>query len=241
MTKAYLVHLNELEFRHVIGNDSKLKGLVTQKLTQINAKGKDQVTIKSFHHFIVTTNKPNPVPTSSDDRRNIIWECSREKIGNKAYFNELYKLIEEPNVLRTVWDFFKKRETPAYITSLDFPLSPYHEELKLLQKDPLEGWLEDYTIHNLEHSSVKIKTMDLWFEYKYYMSERNFKMEHTNYANFGQKLTQLGKQINDIYPLTITLKKANKFNARVLDIEKLAGYFDLNYGAEYIDFVDDPE
>ena len=66
-------------------------------------------------------------------------------------------------------------------------------------------------------------------------------MEHTNSANFGQKLTQLGKQINDIYPLAITLKKTNKFNARVLDIEKLAGYFDLNYGAEYIDFVDDPE
>ena len=204
-------------------------------------KAKTRLRLNHSIISLLRQTKPNPVPTSSDDRRNIIWECSREKIGNKAYFNELYKLIEEPNVLRTVWDFFKKRETPAYITSLDFPLSPYHEELKLLQKDPLEGWLEDYTIHNLEHSSVKIKTMDLWFEYKYYMSERNFKMEHTNYANIGQKLTQLGKQINDIYPLTITLKKANKFNARVLDIEKLAGYFDLNYGAEYIDFVDDPE
>lgn len=243
MGKKFLVHLNELEMRHVIGNQSTLKALVTQKTMQINAKGKDQVTIKSFHHFIVTTNKPNPIPTSDDDRRNIIWESSAEKKGDKSYFTKMYKMIEDEDVLRTVWKYFTSRQVKEMINEEDFPVSEYHEELKLLQRDPIIFWLETYTLSRIKEPVIQVATFVLWESYQDYMKSRNFKLEHTNINTFAQKLTRLGKEINEKYPDAFIKSKSNTTRKTKLDIGLLAKYFDITdeVGLDDITMIDDPE
>ena len=243
MTKAFFVHLNELEYKHLMGNESRLKGLVTQPTIVINDKGQSQITIKSFHHFIATTNKPNPVPTSADDRRKLIWEGSNDFKGNKDYFKEMYKLIENVDVLRTVWDFFKKRDVPEQITESNFPVSEYHEELKRAQRDNVESWLEHYTAYRIEEGVIKPTTFELWDHFQDYMKARNFKLEHMNYNGFSQRLSMLGKKINKQYPDAHFKTHSGPKNFRVLDIKLLMNYFELEEEINVIteNLIDDPE
>ena len=245
MTKAFFVHLDELEYKHVMGNESRLKGLVTQPTIVINDKGQSQITIKSFHHFIATTNKPNPVPTSADDRRKLIWEGSNDFKGNKDYFKEMYKLIENVDVLRTVWDFFKKRDVPEQITESNFPVSEYHEELKRVQRDHVESWLEHYTTCRIEEGVIKPTTFELWDHFQDYMKARNFKLEHMNYNGFSQRLSMLGKKINKQYPDAHfkTHSGTKTMRIRILDIKLLINYFNLEEEINVItgNLIDDPE
>lgn len=240
MGGKYLVHLNELEYKHCIGNDSTIKGLVTQQTINIQAKGKDQTTIKSFHHYIVTTNKPNPIQTCDGDRRNLIFEASSEKKGNKMYSNMMYKLIEDDDVLRTVWDFFTNKEVKERITEEDFPTSEYQEELKEQQRDPINFWLEDYTVERVNDGRIKINAFALWENYQEYMKARNFKLEHTNINNFAQKVCRLGKKINEKYPETFVKVKVNGRHKYYLDFALFGKYYDIDIVPKY-DCIDDPE
>ena len=250
MTKAFFVHLDELEYKHVMGNESRLKGLVTQPTIVINDKGQSQITIKSFHHFIATTNKPNPVPTSSDDRRKLIWEGSNDFKGNKDYFREMYKLIENVDVLRTVWDFLKKRDVPEQITESNFPISEYHEELKRVQRDNVESWLEHYTVCRMpcKEGVIRPTTFELWEHFQDYMKARNFKLEYMNYNGFSQKLSMLGKKINKLHPdahsktFTKTHSNCSRGNVRMLNIKLLINYFELEESVICDEnLIDDPE
>jgi hypothetical protein len=54
----------------------------------------NQTTIKSYHRFIISTNKDDPIATSKDDRRNLIIRCSDELVNNKIYFDKLHHLLE---------------------------------------------------------------------------------------------------------------------------------------------------
>jgi REP element-mobilizing transposase RayT len=245
MTKAFFVHLDELEYKHIMGNESRLKGLVTQPKITINDKGQSQIKIMSFHHFIATTNKPNPVPTSEDDRRKIIWEGSNDLIGNKEYFREMYRLIKDTDVLCTVWDFFKKREVPELIEISHFPFSEYHEELKKVSRDTVESWLEYYTICRITEGLIEVSTFHLWEHYQDFMKARNFKLEHMNYNGFSQKLSMLGKKINRKHPDAHMKTFIKGLNLRTLDITLLVQFYKIE-GVEdscrpQSFMIDDPE
>jgi hypothetical protein len=91
MAMSYLVNLNELNKKDTLDNIEQIKGLITDASLTINNKGVNQFKIISYHRFIITTNNENPIDTKEDDRRNVIIRSSDEKIGNKAYFNEINK------------------------------------------------------------------------------------------------------------------------------------------------------
>jgi hypothetical protein len=69
---SFLINLNELSKKDTIEAEGIIKGLITDSTITINKKGVNQITIKSYHRFIITTNKDEPINTSKDDRRNLI-------------------------------------------------------------------------------------------------------------------------------------------------------------------------
>ena len=86
MADSFLVNLNELSKKDTLEAEGQIKGLITDPILTINKKGIDQIQIKSYHRFIITTNKEDPIVTSKDDRSNLIIRSSDELCGNKAYF-----------------------------------------------------------------------------------------------------------------------------------------------------------
>ena len=78
MCNCFLVNLNELSKKDTMDAEGKIKGLITDNTLAINQKGIPQYKIKSYHRFITTTNKEEPVNTTNGDRRNLIIRSSDE-------------------------------------------------------------------------------------------------------------------------------------------------------------------
>ena len=88
MADAFLVIFNELSKAEIKGCSGKMKALITDESLIINRKGSNQYEIRSHHRSMITTNNPDPVNTSKDDRRNLIIRGCDDMIGNKEYFEE---------------------------------------------------------------------------------------------------------------------------------------------------------
>jgi hypothetical protein len=79
MCNCSLVNLNELSKKDTMEAEGKIKGLITDNTFAINQKGIPQYKIKSYHRFITTTNKEEPINSTNGDRRNLIIRSSDEK------------------------------------------------------------------------------------------------------------------------------------------------------------------
>ena len=101
MMGAFLVNLNELECKETSVVEGKIKALITDPTMYINQKGIAQFSITSHHHFIITTNKENPIKTQKGERRKFIVRSSDELIKNVPYFKQLYKYMDTVTAVRT--------------------------------------------------------------------------------------------------------------------------------------------
>jgi hypothetical protein len=97
----------------------------------ISKKGVNQFSINSYHHFIITTNKENPIATTKGDRRKLIIRSSDEFIGNREYFNKMYALLENVEFIRTCYDYLKEYDLNGY-EDKDIPKTEHQEDLQML-------------------------------------------------------------------------------------------------------------
>jgi len=104
---AFLINFNELTKKDTLDAEGKIKGLITDGTITINRKNMNLTTIKSYHRFIISTNKVDPKATSKDDKRNLIIRCSDELVNNKIYFDKLHHLLDDVNVIRTCYEYLK--------------------------------------------------------------------------------------------------------------------------------------
>ena len=110
MATAFLVNLNELSKKKTTDAIDEIKGLITDDTLDINTKGINQYEVKSFHRFLTTTNNKEPFTPKDDDRRYCIVRSSDEKCGDKDYFDKLFDLLGDDDVIKTCYEYFKKIE-----------------------------------------------------------------------------------------------------------------------------------
>jgi hypothetical protein len=159
MANTFLINLNELSKKDTIECEGKIKGLITDPKLTINNKGSNQYDIESHHRFIISTNNEEPVNTSKDDRRKIIIRCSDELIGNKTYFDKMYDYLENVNIIKTCFQYFKNYKIKtginddgsdimsdmSYFNKIPMPITEYQSELQSYSTSPIELWLKDWT------------------------------------------------------------------------------------------------
>ena len=148
MAEAFLVNLDELGKKETNESEGRIKGLITDPTLKINNKGVAQFPIQSFHRFIITTNNEDPIKTTKDDRRKIIIKSGDELCGNKEYFNDLYKLLDDLDVIKSCYEYFKAIPDMDKFNSLPMPVTQYQADLKELSVSPIESWLRDFTYNN---------------------------------------------------------------------------------------------
>jgi hypothetical protein len=102
----------------------------------------NQTTIKSYHRFIISTNKDDPIATSKDDRRNLIIRSSDELVNNKIYFDKLHHLLDDVNVIRTCYDYFKNLPDLDKFHLQPIPKTAHQTELKKLSLSVPEQYLK---------------------------------------------------------------------------------------------------
>jgi phage/plasmid-associated DNA primase len=222
MGNCFLVNLNELSKKDTMEAEGKIKGLITDASLTINPKGFTQYKITSYHRFIATTNKEEPVNTTDGDRRNLIIRSSDEKKGDYIYFETMHTFLEDIAVIRTCYDYFKGIDGMDKFKDIPIPLTEYHTNLKELSKSPIEQWLESFTREHMndDKECIELLGSEIYELFKNWCGENGIKYE-INAVKLGVNLINM--KINGVSKGRHTIKGATKF----FNISELKIYFNL--------------
>ena len=190
MMNAFFINLNELSKKDTTEADGQIKSLITDNTMTINNKGVNQHKINSYHRFIITTNKENPIATSQDDRRNLIIRSSDELVGKKEYFITLYKYLEDNDVIRTCYDYFKSIGGMDKFNSLPLPITEYQTNLKKLDKSVPEQFIEAFVMSNLDKNEIELTGKEFYEQFSKWADENNVQYD-TNPLKLGVKMSLL--------------------------------------------------
>ena len=222
MCNTFLINLNELSKKETVESEGRIKGLITDPFLTINNKGVNQYDIQSYHRFIITTNKMEPLNTSADDRRNLIVRSSDEKCGDKEYFNELHSLLNDADVMKTCYEYFKSIKNMEEFNKQSIPISNHQENLKELSISPIEQWLQHFTRENFDKKEVEMLGTVACKLFKEWWKTQN---EDAPYSITPQ---QFGVKINLLNIDGIEKgKHTSKGETKIYRIEKLKKHFKI--------------
>jgi len=222
MCNCFLVNLNELSKKDTMEAEGKIKGLITDNTLAINQKGIPQYKIKSYHRFITTTNKEEPINSTNGDRRNLIIRSSDEKKGDYIYFETMHKYLEENDVIRTCYDYFKGIEGMDKFKDIPIPLTEYQTNLKELSKSPIEQWLESFTREHMNDGKECIELLgtEIYELFKDWSNSNGIKYD-INAVKLGVRITNMNIQ-------GISKgKHTNKGHTKLLNITRLKNTFKI--------------
>ena len=225
MANSFLVVLNELTKKDTSDAEGIIKGLITDSRITINTKGVSSYEVDSYHRFIITTNKEDPITSKKDDRRNLIIRSSDEKCGDKEYFNELYKLLADDDVVKTCYEYFKNIPDLDKFNKIPLPFTEYQSDIKEASASPLEMFLQDYAIQNIDYIdsygvAIKKETGDdLYKKFTKYIEQNRISYVVSN-VQFGVRLKRLN--INGV-----DKQHTKKGVVYLFDIGRMKKYFNL--------------
>lgn len=99
LAECCLLFADEAFYGGDVAHENRLKGLITEPSLQIERKGVDMITQPNYLKIIMATNADYAVPATGDERRFCVLDVSPKRIGDREYFNELHKDIDDPEVL----------------------------------------------------------------------------------------------------------------------------------------------
>jgi hypothetical protein len=219
MANTFLINLNELSKKETLESEGKIKGLITDSKLTINNKGTNQYDIISHHRFIITTNKEEPINTSKDDRRNLIIRSSDEKVGNKEYFKTLHEYLEDINIIKTCYEYFRGILYMDKFMTIPIPQTKYHEELKELSISPVEGWLLHFTTQNQNRDTIELGISGIYEKFSDWCDESGLEYKCSS--------LQLMVRLQRLNLNGIQKQHTKQGNRTVFDIEKLKAHFGM--------------
>jgi hypothetical protein len=190
MTSSFLVNLSEISKKETMKSTGKIKGLVTDSALIINNKGLSQVEVVSYHRFLITTNNDDPIKSKRDDRRNLIIRSSDELIKNKPYFVELYKQIEDVDVLKTCYEYFVHLDGLNDFTSIMPPVVEYQNDIQANGICPIERWLIEYVTEKYNYAEIELLGKNILNIFMKWCSENHINYE-INGPAFGLRLKRM--------------------------------------------------
>jgi hypothetical protein len=112
----------------------------------INQKGVAQYNITSYHRFIITTNKNDPIDTNSDDRRFWLVRSSDELLKNTDYFDEFRDMLADDTAISAIYQYFNTLKgydgyTIDRFFEIPKPNTVYQQNIQNANIDTVEQWL----------------------------------------------------------------------------------------------------
>lgn len=213
MAKSFLVNLNELGKKDQQDAQGRIKGLITDETLTVNQKGVSHFIIKSFHRFIVTTNKEDPVHVATNDRRYLVIRSSDQKVGDKDYFTKLNNLLDNEGVILSLFNYFKNLEVQQNFTNELLPKTEYHKELQILSTPVLRQFMDYYVdllLEDEETEEFTISCKDLYGKFRFWVNQSGIKYECA-FLQFCCKLKNLNLK-------GVTKKHTKKGNIQIINI-----------------------
>lgn len=191
MRDAFLVVLNELDKSKTYNSNAKLKQLITDDSIQINEKGIKTINMKSYHRFIGFSNMAEP--STKNKRRDLNIRCSDELIDNVEYFKEGNGYIQNPMILKHIYNYFINYTTKPVIVNTDIPETKYDIEMAKVQEKVEISFLKDYVMTNknckIEKEEISIDR--LYQKYKQYCKDIYDDRQVISKGSFGMRILHL--------------------------------------------------
>lgn len=172
MMNKYFIFITEIGKQNQEKAEGKIKALITDKWLKIEQKGKDAINIESYHRFIVATNKTDPTYTDKNDRRKMIIRSSDELIGNKQYFDKLYKIINDEDSIKTFYNYLLKLDVKDLHLKQP-PLTEYHKTISRENVCPVKEFLRYFSLTN-NQDYIDIDNKDLYIQYKDFINDNGY-------------------------------------------------------------------
>lgn len=214
MANTFFVNLNEISKRDTMDSIGKIKALTTDSKIYINTKNVPVYPIDSYHRFFMTTNSEEPITSKKDDRRMIIIRSSDDLIGNKKYFNRLYEYLNDMNVIKSMFEYFREIPNLDTFNSIPLPRTEYQTELQELSVNPIEEWVKDYVMgYEGNEEILKVKSQDLYNDFNSWTATNGIEYNCSN-VQFQVRLKRLKIDGIDTH-------KGNKCYYKLFDIQKM--------------------
>src|SRR5262249_415835 len=119
----------------------KMKAFITGKYIPVERKFGPRFTIPNRLASIITTNHQHAITLGARDRRHFVLEVDEQYVGNQAYFDALWKDINDGGAEQFLW------------TLLNFELGNWHPrqilktaeayEEQRMSADPISQWAQE--------------------------------------------------------------------------------------------------
>jgi hypothetical protein len=220
MSDSFLVNLNELSKKDTMDSMGFIKGLITDGALAINPKGLTPYKIQSYHRWIITTNNDDPMPTKSDDRRFWIVRSSDELCGDKEYFKQCYNYLNDPDVIKTMYDYFKSIQNLENFNKLEKPITDYQRNIQDGNISPVEMWLKQFVIDHEDHEIVEALGSITFNKFNNWKEANKVKFEVSS-AKLGVMLSNLN------IPGIEKGRHTNKGDTKYYNIKLLKKHFNI--------------
>lgn len=117
-----------------------LKSLLTERVLMIEAKYMTPVLRPNFLHVVMASNEDWVVPKAIDDRRFAVFEVSDKRRGDHKYFEELFRLSEDPATLQAFMKELLEWDVSRYNVR-QIPETKAGIEQQLRTLDGIPRWL----------------------------------------------------------------------------------------------------
>lgn len=191
MTNAFLVNLNEVGKKDMVGAKGKLKNLITDPKLTINEKNEKKIEIDSYHRFLITSNEEEPINTSKDTRRDVIIRCSDELLGNAKYFDTINAFIDDDLVMRDFYDTLMTIKGLEDFRKIPLPKTEYQQNMTELNISVIEQWVSYWTFEHF-NDKVRCKEMtskEMYDEFMEWKNENNIKNYEVDVIKFGVRIS----------------------------------------------------
>tara|TARA_R110000868_G_scaffold108123_2_gene295547 strand:- start:77 stop:595 length:519 start_codon:yes stop_codon:yes gene_type:complete len=138
----------------------------------------------------MTTNNEDPVKTSKKDRRKLIIRASDELIGNRDYFDKMYAMLEDENAVKSIYEYFKTLPGADKFSKVAMPETEYHKDIKEAQMSPIELWLREFVVQNINLAFVEKSTMEQFDAFNTFKADSGIHFE-CSLVSFSLKLKNL--------------------------------------------------
>ena len=219
MLNAFLVSIPELKKKDFLQGHGKINGIITDPTITINSKGTNQITIKSFHRMIYTSNNDDPVATSKDDRRNVVIRTSDELLNNKIYFDTLYEYLKDINTLRTIYDYLMSIPNMDEFDKIPLPKTKHQEELRKLDLSVPEQFLCDLVEKADGKDVVEFTSNEMFNLFNIW--------KMNNQVEYNCSKIKLGMKLSVLRVGGFTSEHRQVGNVRILNIKELKEHFNI--------------
>ena len=107
MATCLLLQADEAVWAGDKAAEGRLKGLVTSRIQQIEAKGHDPIRLKNYVRLIMTSNEEWVVPAGKDERRFAVLDVDPRCAQQHAYFREMNEELDAGGLEHLLGDLIR--------------------------------------------------------------------------------------------------------------------------------------